>query len=446
MIAPREAVQDPLALLRLIARHNASVMQATPALWHVLAAGESEELRGLTILVGGDILTGVLASALRRVGRRVLNLYGPTETTIWSAAMDLGEDLSEAPPIGRPIRSTRLYVLDEQMQPVPTGVAGELYLAGAGLARGYLNRPGLTAERFVPDPFGAPGSRLYRSGDLVRWRSHGVLDFLGRADAQVKIRGFRIEPGEIQEALLRHPAVAQSAVIAREDSPGDKRLVAYVVPRPGEPVDSALLRAHLAQSLPDYMVPSVFVELPHLPLTPNGKLDRKALPAAEPAAVVHIGRRVRHGRKSSAHCSPRCWAASTSASTTISSRWVGTRCWPFAWPAASVPCLDPNFPSAACSNSPLSRRWRGMLRRVCRHGPHRGSEAGRTKFRCRSRSADYGSSTAWKDPTRPIRSRSHCGLQVNSTLTRWRLRSATWWRATRACARCSPKRRDRHGN
>ncbi len=289
-IAARDIIQDPPALARAIEQNGSTILQGTPTLWQALTQN-SEGLQTLAMLVGGELLTAELSLAMRGLGRQVINLYGPTETTIWSAIMVLDENEVAAPPIGRPIWNTRIYVLDGGLEPVPAGVLGELYVAGAGLARGYLGRAGLTAERFVADPFGPAGSRMYRTGDLARWRADGVLDFLGRADSQVKLRGFRIEPGEIEAALVRHGSVAQAAVIAREDVPGNKRLVAYVVAAADQAADPATLRAHVGGILPDYMVPSAFVVLDRLPLTPNGKLDRQALPAPELTAGVRRGPR-----------------------------------------------------------------------------------------------------------------------------------------------------------
>ncbi|MGH3846996.1 MAG: amino acid adenylation domain-containing protein, partial [Pseudonocardiaceae bacterium] len=276
---------DPAALAATITGSGITIMQATPSLWQTIISTHPEGVRGLRMLVGGEALPPALAATMRELGGEVTNLYGPTETTIWSTAARL--DTPGTPTIGTPIGNTQAYVLDARLRPVPIGVTGELYLAGHGLARGYRHRPGLTAARFIANPFGAPGERMYRTGDRARRVGGGELEYLGRADEQVKIRGFRIEPGEIETVLATHPGISEVVVIAREDQPGFTRLVAYLVPA-GETGSStetgptaAELRDHLTHTLPDYMVPAVFMPLAALPLSANGKVNRKALPAPD---------------------------------------------------------------------------------------------------------------------------------------------------------------------
>jgi amino acid adenylation domain-containing protein len=277
VVVSREVAGNGAQLSELIEAVGGTVLQATPVTWRMLLEAGCHR-REMKVLCGGEALPVDLAESLTRGWSEVWNLYGPTETTIWSTVSRLagGESVS----IGQPIQNTQVYVLDSHGRPLPIGVAGELYVEGAGLARGYLGRPGLTAERFVPSPF-REGERLYRTGDLARWRSGGELEYLGRIDHQVKLRGYRIELGEIEATLATHPDVRQAVVVTREDEPGEKRLVAYVVAQADAALEPNGLRAHLKMSLPDYMVPSAFVMLAALPLTPNGKVDRKALPAPE---------------------------------------------------------------------------------------------------------------------------------------------------------------------
>jgi amino acid adenylation domain-containing protein len=281
VLVSRETAANGVALAQALEHSRATVMQATPVTWRLLLAAGWQGNPALKVLCGGEPLPPDLATQLLERCGSLWNLYGPTETTVWSTVRQI-TSADTLITIGHPIANTQVYILDAQLQPVPVGTPGELYIGGDGLARGYLHRPELTAERFIPDPFSSkPEARIYRTGDLARFLPNGELEHLGRLDHQVKVRGFRIELGEIESVLAQHPAVRQAVVIAREDSPGDKRLVAYVIPEEGEQIAYKDLRPFLKEHLPDYMVPAACMMLDSYPQTPNGKIDRKALPAPE---------------------------------------------------------------------------------------------------------------------------------------------------------------------
>jgi surfactin family lipopeptide synthetase C len=283
VVYPRP-IPEPKEVAELLASHGVTTLWLTAGLFHLMVETAPEGLAGLRqLLAGGDVLSAShCRKALRALcGGTLINGYGPTENTTFTTCHRMVDerDIGETVPIGRPIANSRIYVLDDHLQPVPVGVRGELWAGGDGVALGYWEDPQLTAARFVPDPFSiVPGALMYRTGDFVRYRPDGVVEFLGRIDNQVKIRGYRIEPGEVEALLMQHSGVKDAAVVAREDEPGEKRLVGYVVPRDGD-VDVAEVRAYLKQSLPDYMLPSAFVPMRAIPLTANGKVDRRALPA-----------------------------------------------------------------------------------------------------------------------------------------------------------------------
>jgi amino acid adenylation domain-containing protein len=287
VVIDKDVALSPREFAARLAEHGVTALFLTTALFNQMACEQPAAFGGLRhLLFGGEAVEPKWVREVLEKGRpgRLLHVYGPTETTTFATfeeVMAVGPR-AHAVPIGRPLTNVQTYLLDERLRPVPAGVAGELYVGGAGLARGYLDRPALTAERFIPDPFSAePGARLYRTGDAARFLSDGRIEFLGRRDGQVKIRGFRVEPGEVEALLSSHAKIARAAVVAREDSPGDRRLVAYVVPKPGETCGAGELRRHLGARLPEYMLPSAYVTLDELPLSPGGKLNRGALPAPD---------------------------------------------------------------------------------------------------------------------------------------------------------------------
>jgi amino acid adenylation domain-containing protein len=296
VIVPRDTAMDGAALRGLLESSHATAMQATPGMWRILLDTPWKGGSNFKALVGGESLPPDLARALLDRCGDVWNLYGPTETTIWSTAWRLDRVVLSARgmSIGKPIANTSVWIVDESGQPCPIGVPGEIWIGGAGVALGYLDRPELTTERFVPDRFigDAGGQRIYRTGDLGRWRNDGLLEHLGRLDFQVKVRGYRIELGEIEAACNEVPGVSASVLVAREDNPGDVRLVGYIA-RASEPAfDEAALRTHLKAKLPVYMLPQHVVALARLPLLPNGKVDRKSLPAPQATDVLPTTERV----------------------------------------------------------------------------------------------------------------------------------------------------------
>ncbi|MFE0443144.1 amino acid adenylation domain-containing protein [Streptomyces fungicidicus] len=285
---------DVAELTRTIRANGITSLMLPTAVFRLVAEEHLECFAGVReLLVGGEALPAVAARRVLTAHPSLVlhNGYGPTETTVMCTAhtMRAADDVPESMPIGRPMDNRSVYVLDHRLRPVPRGTAGELYVSGAGLARGYMSHPDLTAQRFVADPFGAPGSRMYRTGDLVRWNDGGELEFLGRADDQVKVRGFRLELGEIETAVAAQPGVGQCVTVVREDTPGDRRIVAYYVPSMNAESDEAGLRTAMSTVLPDYMVPSAFVRLGALPLTANGKVDKAALPV--PVLSTPVGGR-----------------------------------------------------------------------------------------------------------------------------------------------------------
>jgi amino acid adenylation domain-containing protein len=297
VIATRDEAMDGEALRALIGTHGITVLQATPSSWRLLLDAGWEGGAGFKALCGGEPMPLDLAAALGARCGELWNMYGPTETTIWSTIWRVPAGCRQML-VGRPIANTQVHIIDTSGRRVPVGVPGEICIGGDGVGRGYLNRPELTAERFLPDPFasargvgsgsGAGGPRLYRTGDRGRLHADGNLEHLGRLDFQVKVRGHRIELGEIECQLMAHPALSRAVAMAREDQPGDVRLVAYVVAKPGAEPTGAALAAHLKQHLPAYMVPQHFIRLEAIPLLPNGKVDRKGLPMP-PAVTAAVG-------------------------------------------------------------------------------------------------------------------------------------------------------------
>src|SRR6185312_15688379 len=291
VLVPQDVRRDASMLLRFVEENRIEGIDCTPSqLKSWITAGLMRRVTSnlKKVLVGGEAINSNLWNELTQWGEtEFYNVYGPTECTVDTSFAHIRPDAA-GPHIGRPMENRRVYILGADKQPLPVGVAGEIYIAGEGVARGYLNRPELTAQRFVADPFSAdPHARMYRSGDLGRWRADGTIEYLGRNDAQVKIRGFRIELGEIEAQLMRQGELKEVVVLAREDEPGEKRLVGYVIAKEGAASPSAeSLREHLKGVLPEYMVPSAFVALESLPLTPNGKLDRRALPAPDQSAYT----------------------------------------------------------------------------------------------------------------------------------------------------------------
>ncbi|MEV5593673.1 amino acid adenylation domain-containing protein [Streptomyces sp. NPDC052496] len=292
-VVDEDTRRDATALLAYVRERSIDYLGVAPSLMRELTALgllDGPGHRPGVVLLGAEATDAALWETLRaHPDTEVHNYYGPSECTVDVVGARVRD--SDRPVIGRPVANTRAYVLDARLRPVPPGVVGEVYVSGLQLARGYLARPGLTAGRFVADPFGGPGTRMYRTGDLARWTADGLLAFAGRADGQVKLRGYRIEPGEIETVLTRHPTVAHAAAAVREDRPGDQRLTAYVVPASGARTHPGELREFCAGTLPEFMVPAQFVELDALPMTPSGKLDRRALPA--PGAGTTVGREPR---------------------------------------------------------------------------------------------------------------------------------------------------------